>query len=432
MDAMDLTYKANIPGEVWEWGIDNAGSTSRYVNFLEYREGELVMRIFAIQHKKHDVLRATEVIRRATGTDNQVVKNFTHSLYCRAPVYQSEDKYGTYGFMIFKASEFDEWKIDDTKIGVTSFFTNLDALFEIDEFKYCGYSGGMDIIKYLNEYRKNHAVEMFGKLGIPPSSSLMRRAEKDRQFRRFLVDNACDISMFGPKAAIYAYEHGTTVSAARSITYDHQRRCMKLAYAVPEVKGTKIDREKLVEYLRRSEHSAAIYNDYLMAIKFLKLDLTDTKNTFPRDLQRMHDLRCAEYESQKVSLEKESNDKFICEFRKASHRLKCFEFRGDDYSVIIPEVPEELRLEGNALQHCVGRMGYDVKMAQGKTFIAFIRRSENPCEPFVTAEVDCKTLTLRQCYGIRDSRPDDNVTAFVNAWVEWVKRGDKARKVKVG
>ena len=84
------------------------------------------------------------------------------------------------------------------------------------------------------------------------------------------------------------------------------------------------------------------------------------------------------------------------------------------------------------MQHCVGRMGYDVKMAQGKTIIAFIRRSENPCEPFVTAEVDCKTLTLRQCYGIRDSRPDDNVTAFVNAWVEWVKRGDKARKVKVG
>lgn len=54
------------------------------------------------------------------------------------------------------------------------------------------------------------------------------------------------------------------------------------------------------------------------------------------------------------------------------------------------------------------------------------------CEPFVTAEVDCKTLTLRQCYGIRDSRPDDNVTAFVNAWVEWVKRVDKVRKVKVG
>jgi NACalpha-BTF3-like transcription factor len=78
--------------------------------------------------------------------------------------------------------------------------------------------------------------------------------------------------------------------------------------------------------------------------------------------------------------------------------------------------------EGTKLQHCVGKMGYDKKVVDGVSLIAFVRKNGEIEKPFVTAEYRFDEKKLRQCYGIKDSKPSDEVLAFVNTWAENVRK----------
>ena len=71
-------------------------------------------------------------------------------------------------------------------------------------------------------------------------------------------------------------------------------------------------------------------------------------------------------------------------------------------------------------------MGYDNKVANGKSIIAFVRKKDNPGIPFVTVEYDMEKNRVIQCYGDHDSRPEEKVIKFVNAWAEYVRKELKA------
>lgn len=85
--------------------------------------------------------------------------------------------------------------------------------------------------------------------------------------------------------------------------------------------------------------------------------------------------------------------------------------------------------EGAALEHCVGRMDYDRRQAEGRSVICFIRRVGDESTPYVTAEVkvDGQMLKVSQCYGYRDGLVHE-VDGFVKGWM---KESNKAyRKVR--
>ncbi len=57
----------------------------------------------------------------------------------------------------------------------------------------------------------------------------------------------------------------------------------------------------------------------------------------------------------------------------------------DDYCVSVPEEAEDLVRESDSLGHCV--KDYCEAVANGSTYILFLRRAEKPDKPFVTMEV---------------------------------------------
>jgi polysaccharide pyruvyl transferase WcaK-like protein len=71
-------------------------------------------------------------------------------------------------------------------------------------------------------------------------------------------------------------------------------------------------------------------------------------------------------------------------------------------------------------------------MAEGRDFIAFLRKADAIGKPFVTLEYNLKNQRLQQCYGERDSRPAPEVQAFAEAWAEKVtetlKEEERERK----
>ena len=95
----------------------------------------------------------------------------------------------------------------------------------------------------------------------------------------------------------------------------------------------------------------------------------------------------------------------------------------DAFVVLIARSPQDLIREGEALDHCVGRMNYDQKFAREESLIFFVRNAKEPDTPFVTVEYSLERKKILQCYGKHDHRPTDDVLEFVNKkWLPFANR----------
>jgi hypothetical protein len=126
-------------------------------------------------------------------------------------------------------------------------------------------------------------------------------------------------------------------------------------------------------------------------------------------------LRAKEDRERKKRLEKEKRELAENFLKAAKKYLPLAGFTEDEhYAIFIAQSQEELIREGNALSHCVGRSGYDKKMAREETLIFFVRKFDDLDTPFVTLEYSIKHKKILQCYAYDNQPPDDNVIEFVN------------------
>lgn len=419
---MDLSkIKSDIPRAVYEWGKQNAGAHFSFVCVLSYRYGEVVERAFGIRRYAKKGVLITEVRRRATGENQTIIKNLLYSRFCGyVPVFEKEDRYAYrqgWNLPVFPKEDFDIWYEPNLPCDFYTVCLNKEMLKEIDEFKYCGYSSG-DVIEYLNEYRKRPCIEFFGKLDLPLSPLLISKAEKDKQFRNYLLKNASDVRTFGTRATLYAYKNNINIREAANKLYTIR----KAHTDIPILKEIKLDCERIIEYCKANGVGYRIYNDYLEAVLALGLDLQDTKNIYPKDFTAMHDLRIAEYESQKAKADREKQKELYESFAKAGEKATIYEYTNNDFSLVAPRDISDLKIEGKILGHCVGGMGYDKKMADGKVVIMFLRHTQDITKPFVTIEYDLTQFKVLQAYGKRNTPPPSDAMAFINEWQKIMKK----------
>lgn len=424
---MDLRrISGEIPQEVKEWSESHADGKKHFASYLQYVDGEIVERVFATRLYSGKGVKITEVYRNSTGNSAPIYKNLIYSkMSGYTPIFEARDIYyhcAGYPFKQFGKEDFDVWDTPVMRMGMWRVYINAEMLKEIPEFRYCGYSCG-DVIDYINRYREDHSLELFGKMEIPVSPVLIEKCKRDKQFRRFLWEHRNEAVIYGSQATLYAYKSKKSIEEARRICNKKNQNDRLCALLVPEVRKTKIDRERLIEYIYNlGDHQSGCYNDYLKAIKALKLDLKDSKNVFPNDFARMHDLRIAEYASLKAKLDAKERQKLYQDFAARSEELQKFTYEGEQYSIIIPASVSDLLKEGDALKHCVGKMGYDKKVVDGVSLIAFCRKTTEKETSFVTIEYRFDRKVLQQCYGFKDSKPEDDVIAFVNNWVQTIVR----------
>lgn len=412
---MDLTtIPNNIPITVQRWAEDNATSNKQFVSVLEYRQFEMVERAFGIRRYRKDGIKITEVRRTTTGKCPMIWKNLTFSIMGGYyPVFKAEDRVTSngWGFKIFDKEWFDRWDIAGMPLNFTCRCLNPEYIFTIDEFKYCGYSGG-DVIEYLKAYREDPKIEFFGKLRITPYASLVNKADKDRQFCSYIAKNRNSVEGYGPQATIHAYNHNMSIAEASRKLNDER---MALRH-IPGMRGAKLNRIKIVDWCDANNVDYGIYSDYIEAVIALKLDLTDTKNIYPKDIQRMHDVRINELESLRAKQDRVKRKELYDKFAKAGEKAKAYEWETAKYKIIAPQDISELTAEGKALGHCVGKMGYDKKMADGKSVIMFVRQVTNVDVPLVTVEYDLHRKKVLQCYGRNNSGPSAEVYSFIRTW----------------
>ena len=143
-------------------------------------------------------------------------------------------------------------------------------------------------------------------------------------------------------------------------------------------------------------------------------DITDSMIRFPRDLKLRHD--------QLVELGiKRRDEKRLEELKGLDIQIQHwlpeamrYSWQDKNYLMIPARSCRDLVEEGRALHHCVGNGDtYMKKMAEGESWILFLRKKENPKTPYYTIEIDMVTDAIRQWYSKLDRQPDREVISKV-------------------
>lgn len=401
--------KAEIEKNSFGYGI-------KYVGYLmdEY-DGDVILRVWAHKTTKKYGTEVREVIRTVLGKDGVIYRDMYFG--CNSgwkvafrPGHCSCSNWYGYSYYAYNESDFGKWH-EDNDIGVVINIVNMDMLKDT-KFKYSGFNGKSTLIKWMRVYEKYPQVELLGKLGYEPSVKLLKKCQKDKGFARFLAKN--ELKDTNLNAICYAYDHHIGVKEAGELLWE-KNHATQFFRGCTDVRASGIDLVKAYKYCNEKRTGAYSYNDYITACRGLGLDLTDTKNAFPKEFRRMHDLRTNSYKAQ-------IDKQIVKDFKKATEQYVKFETEDKIYTVLIPRSKKDLIHEGAVLHHCVGKMGYDRKMVAGTSFIGFVRKTEEKNKPYVTVEFDMKDKRVVQAYGDHDSKPDKEVLDFIDKWSKGVKK----------
>lgn len=299
----------------------------------------------------------------------------------------------------------------------------------IDKYPY------IDVLKYLRTYEQYPQAEYFIKIGLQhlaTNKTLLKKTAKDKTFRKWLIHNARQLRNeygtyphFSAKVILSAYKENMTLYESHSL--DRQLKELQREYAYTNTVSAVIPRKetsKLLEYMQTQKTNINSYADYIKVCTYLGLDMTLPKNRYPHDFKRWHDIRIDEYRTAKALKDAEERKEMYAKFASVVEKYLSLQRNKDDaYIAVIAKSPQDLIREGEALDHCVGRMNYDQRFIREESLIFFIRDKQSPDVPFVTVEYSLKNKKVLQCYGEHDHKPNDVVLDFVNKkWLPFANR----------
>lgn len=327
--------------------------------------------------------------------------------------------------------ESSEWDYSEDKyFDPSAPIVNREYLDKFTKYRYSAVNlyKGVDILKYLRFYEKYPQIEYIMKAGLDRyvfSKQILQKIEKDKRFCKWLMQNRAELcrNKYYVDVILRSFRTGKPLADVQALR-KYRMRLSKEA-ALNELRTLfKNDLEKFVTYIRKQDTNPYSYRDYLHACRYLDLNMTEDKNRYPHDFKRWHDIRIDEYNSAKAMKDEEERKALYDKFAAVASKYSGLEYdKKSVYIAVIAQNPSDLIREGELLHHCVGRMGYDQKFAREDSLIFFIRRKELPNVPFITIEYSPKQKRLLQCYGDRDSKPDDNVMEFVNKkWLPYANR----------
>ena len=397
----------------------------RFYSYFTKNAGELVKMTVAVKHR-YKKWYCKQVAMHGLHSDKCWVKDMAFH-------YIAGYMVGWYDEGISKYKNWYEYKdwgyADDKSFDPYAPIINPEYITKFPEFKYSAHElyEGVDLLNYLKIYNEHPGVEMFVKLGLQDFAhrkTIVSKCEKDKGFRKWLFRHASDIKRryYYISAVIMAYNKKMTLDEAQRIESIRKSLMNK---DFKEIRAAiKRDYIGFEDYIKDQKISYYQYRDYAAACNFIGLDMSLKKNRFPHDFKTWHDIRIDEYAKARQKMKEQEQKAFIKQFKSVAKKYLPLEQRnGGDYIIIIAKTPKELVKEGAALDHCVGRMNYDSKMAREETLIFFIRHKDKPNKPLATMEYSPRQKQILQCYGDHDSTPEKALSDFVRKkWLPYANR----------
>ena len=161
------------------------------------------------------------------------------------------------------------------------------------------------------------------------------------------------------------------------------------------------------------------WRDYIKDCRLLGLDTRKKSILLPEDFAEVHRRLSEQVEIQWAELENAAIKK-VAEFQS-------MDIKRNGFILKIAESQEDLNVESSVLGHCVRTYGN--RVAEGKTIIYFIRRSEKPDEPYYTLEIRPEGKFV-QCRGKHNCNMTPEVEAFKDLVVAEFNRRLKRKERK--
>ncbi len=183
---------------------------------------------------------------------------------------------------------------------------------------------------------------------------------------------------------------------------------------------------KVIHYLKRqrNKYENGIKQDIQYLIDYWNMaekngaDMNNKNVRYPQNLINTHDTE--------VRQAKWKEDKELIElFKKRTEELQKYCYSSGSLIIRPAESENDLIIEGKLLNHCVA--SYAERHAKGETTIFFIRRTDEPDIPYYTLELDEKALQVRQNRGFKNCARTEEIKAFENEWLEFIKTLQKQK-----
>lgn len=189
---------------------------------------------------------------------------------------------------------------------------------------------------------------------------------------------------------------------------------------------------KLLKYISKQKIThAQDYFDYTGWLEEMDYDMRNEFNLFPKNFKKAHDEMSKQYIKFKDKQHRENIKKFnrlLKQMRKDLKEDNPLNLQTQGMFIRLPYRAAELKTEGEILHHCVGT--YIDRVMKGETTIFFVRRIENPEEPFYTLE--WRDHKIVQCRGSHNCDMTPEVKAFVEIFgekmAEYENSQEKQRK----
>ena len=170
------------------------------------------------------------------------------------------------------------------------------------------------------------------------------------------------------------------------------------------------------------QQALTTWQDYLAMAERLHIDTSDEIIYRARKLRQRHDELVIQCEVGSLELQAENMDKKYPHVRSICEELqKKYAYADEDYLVIAPQNTFDIITEGRMLHHCVGNDGagerYYDRIERRESFIMFLRRAEEPEDPYYTLEIE-PDGTVRQKRTLFDRQHEDieQATEFLQKW----------------
>lgn len=410
-------------------GYPELNGHTRFYKYYTLFKHELCEVIVAVRHHRKKWF-CKQVAVRGIHTDKVYCQDigFAMGFYHVGWYREGISKYETW-------YDYDWGSCDDKYFNIFATIVNKEFISTLPEYKYAALDQyhKNNVLQYLRMYEKYPQAEYLVKAGLSgfaTSKTILRECAKDKQFCKWLYNHRLEVvaDYYYTGSIIRAYKQNRSINEV--FAFDAFQKSLVQDGCFTEIKNTFVgaERQKVLEYLMEQKISRYSYRDYLQACNYLHLDMSLSKNSRPHDFQKWHDIRIDEYHSKKAIDDRKANRGFYRTFAKVAEKYLGLQYDKTDFVIVIAKSPAELVKEGDALHHCVGKMGYDQKFVREESLIFFVRNKDQVGIPFVTVEYSPKHRKVLQCYGNRDSKPAENVLNFVNKiWLPYANK--KIKKV---
>lgn len=198
---------------------------------------------------------------------------------------------------------------------------------------------------------------------------------------------------------------------------------MILRYTTPRKAANYIEKQHMYLVYPERKKRAEYWADYISMASYAKYDLQSSLLLMPKDLKKAHDeLVKLGLNIEMIRRENEMLQAFP-NLRERFDSLQKYNYENGKYAIVAPKGVCDVIAEGRALGHCLDNSTrYFERIAQGESFILFLRRSDEPDKPYCSLEVQPGgTIRQRQGTGAEPLK-DKEALQWLRSWQKVFKK----------